>query len=29
MRLEVENGERRIVLGPLKEKALIKYKEKI
>ncbi len=29
MRLEVENNERRIVLGPLKEEALIKYKEQI
>jgi len=29
MRLEVENSEKRIVLGPLKGEALIKYKEKI
>ncbi len=29
MRLETENNERKIVLGPLKEEALIKYKEQI
>ncbi|MDJ0272376.1 MAG: hypothetical protein QXO86_08010 [Nitrososphaerota archaeon] len=29
MRLETANGERRIVMGPLKDEVLIKYKEQI